>query len=226
VISAAARDAGRQIAAAGLARVAEPGTGRVRVEDYLTALGAITGEAAIVAAGIEIETLDIPPGSALFGDQVNQVLSGDTADLAAVPADSVVGILVTELVPKVYALADFGRLEDLYRGVAASVGQTEWGQVHLTVGDDHAPTVLPIRLAFELRSAVEAACSAAAVRVEQRHLPCAIALAGGLAQVREAIDPKVGLRLALEVVFGMAKMTPMSRRAFEDSAASPDRGQG
>lgn len=220
--SAAVREAGQQIAAAALARVAGPGTNRVRVEDYLTALGAVTGEAAIVAAGIDIEALDTLPGAALFGDQINHVFTGDTADLAAVPADTIVGILVAELVPKVYSLADFGSLEDLYRGVAASVGQTEWGEVHLSVGDDHAPTVPPIRLAFELRPAGEAACSAAAIKDEQRHQPCALALASGLEQVREAIDPKVGLKLALEVVFGMAKMAPMSRRAFADAAAHSD----
>ena len=216
-------EASQQIAAAALARVEDPsGSGRVRVEDYLAALGAVTGEAAIVAAGLDIEALDMPPGSALFGDQINQVLTGDTADLAAVPADTIVGILVAELVPKSYQLADFGSLEDLYRSVAASVGQTEWGTVHISVGDDHAPTVPPIRLAFELRPAVEAACAAASVTAAQRHLPCALALANGLERVREAIDPKVGLTLALEVVFGIAKMAPMSRRAFDEVARQKD----
>ncbi|HLB44686.1 MAG TPA: hypothetical protein VJK49_04805 [Candidatus Limnocylindrales bacterium] len=216
-------DASQQIAAAALARVEDPpGSGRVRVEDYLAALGAVTGEAAIVAAGLDIEALDMPPGSALFGDQINQVMTGDTADLAAVPADTIVGILVAELVPKSYQLADFGSLEDLYRSVAASVGQTEWGTVHLSVGADHVPSTPPIRLAFELRPAVEAACSAAGVPNGSRHVPCALALANGLEQVREAIDPKVGLTLALEVVFGMAKMAPMSRRAFDEVARQKD----
>jgi len=215
-------EASQQIAAAALARVEDPpGSGRVRVEDYLAALGAVTGEAAIVAAGLDIEALDMPPGSALFGDQINQVLTGDTADLASVPADTIVGILVAELVPKTYQLVDFGSLEDLYRSVAASVGQTEWGTVHLSVGADHAPSIPPIRLAFELRPAVESACSSNGVTAAQRHQPCALALASGLAQVGEAIDPKVALKLALEVVFGMAKMAPMSRRAFADASWEP-----
>ena len=175
----------------------------------------------IAAAGIDIEALDMAPSSALFGDQINQVLTGDTADLAQVPADTIVGILVAELVPNVYTLADCGSLEDLYRAVAASVGSTEWGTIHLSVGADHAPMVAPIRLAFELRPAVETACSAASVKAGQRHQPCALALASGLGQVREAIDPQVALKLSLEVVFGMAKMAPMSRRAFADAARQP-----
>jgi hypothetical protein len=80
----------------------------------------------------------------------------------------------------------------------------------------------PIRLAFELRSAVEAACSSSGVTDAQRHQSCALALASGLGQVREAIDPKVGLTLALEVVFGMAKMTPMTSRAFAEAAKPAD----
>ncbi len=64
MVSAAARSSSERISAAALARVADPpGSISVRVEYYLTALGAITGEAAIVAAGIDIETLDMAPMS-------------------------------------------------------------------------------------------------------------------------------------------------------------------
>jgi hypothetical protein len=207
--------AAQKILDAALARVTDPpGSSRVRVEDYVTAVAAVTGEAAIVAAGIEIEALDITPGAALFGDRINQVLTGDTADLDKVPADTVVGILVASLVPNVVALADFGSLEDLYRSVAEHVGDREWGTAYLSVGADHAPTMPPIRLAFELRPAIDAACAEAGIASAQRHQPCALALARALDQVKEAIDLKIGLRLALEVVFGMAKMAPMSRRAF------------
>jgi hypothetical protein len=207
------------IANVALTRVEDPpGSKRVRVEDYLTALGAITGESAIVDAGIDIEALDIAPGSALFGDGINAVLTGDKTDLAEVPSDSIVGILVDQLVPHVVALADFGSIQDLYRSVAASVGQTEWGEVHLTVPEDNRPRIPPIRLAFELRPTVESACLAAGLVSGDRHRACALALAGGLVQVAGAIDIKVGLRLALEVVFGMAKMAPMSQGAFDKVA--------
>jgi hypothetical protein len=220
-------EAAEKIAAAALARVEDPpGSGRVRVEDYLTTLGALTGEAAILAAGIDIEALDIPPGSAIFGDLINQALSGDAADLAAVPAETIVGILIARLVPETVTLEDFGSLADLYRSVAANVGKSGWGMVHVSVGDDHAPTVLPIRVAFELRPAVESACSAAGVPDKQRHLACATALALGLKQVRAAIDIKVGLKLALEVVFGMAKLAPMSRRAFEGATKQGEPATG
>jgi len=45
--------AAQKIIAGALARVTDPpGSSRVRVEDYVTAVAAVTGEAAIVAAGI------------------------------------------------------------------------------------------------------------------------------------------------------------------------------
>jgi hypothetical protein len=215
-LTVAVHTAAEAIANAALARVTDPpGTNKVRVEDYLTALAAVTGESAIVAAGIDIEALDITPGAALFGDRINQTLSGDTADLAHVPEDTIIGILVAQLVPDTFSLADFGSLEDLYRSVAANVSTSEWGNVHLTVGKDHEPTIPPLRLAFELRPSVDAACSVAGIPSAQRYRPCALALAGALVQVKDAIDVKLALRLALEVVFGMAKMAPMSHRAFD-----------
>jgi hypothetical protein len=150
---------------------------------------------------------------------MNQVLTGDTANLASVPPDSVVGILLAELVPGTYALAAFPPLEDLYTGVAAGVGAVEWGKVPLSVPAGNAPFVLPIQVAFELRPAVDAAVASLDLDRSRRHVPCTFALADGLRQVQAAIDPSIALRLALEVVFGTAKMVPMSRRAFESVGA-------
>lgn len=192
----------------------------MRVEDYVTALAAVTGEAALVASGvIDIEATDIAPGAAVFGDTINEVLSGDSTDLAQVPADTVVGILVAELVPDTVSLDAFGSLERLYRHVAQNVGgSTEWGNVATSVPQENRPTVLPIRMAFELRAAVDAAVVQSGLPSGQRHVPCALALALGLTQVKGAIDMQIGLTLALEVVFGMAKVAPMSRRGFEAAA--------
>jgi len=67
VWSPAIRGAGEAIAAAAMAGVQnERG---VRVEEYLSALAAATGEAAVVAAGIfDIEDNAMTPGTAVFGD--------------------------------------------------------------------------------------------------------------------------------------------------------------
>lgn len=222
MITPEVRAAATSLAAAALRRVQDPVTGRVRVEDYLTVLAAATGEAAIVASGVlDIETTDLPAGAPLFGDPINQVLSGNATDLATVKPDSVVGVLVRELAPAIVPLETFGSLERLYRQVAEGVGSTAWGTVALSMPADHRPSVLPLQVAFELRPAVAAAMAASGLPTTRRHVPCALALADALKQVRDAIDIALGLTLALEVVFGTAKTVPMSRRAFEAAGRGP-----
>jgi hypothetical protein len=217
----ALRQAASNLASAALLRVQEPATKRVRVEDYITVVASMAGEAALVASGvIEIEASEFTPGSGLFGDQINWVLSGDTTDLSSAPADSVIGLLVRELVPDTVPLNAFGSLVDLYEHVAAGIGSTAWGAVALSVPSDNLPTVLPLQVAFELRPAVDAAFAQLGLPQSRRHVPCTLALADALKQVRQAMDPSTALRLALEIVFGMAKMAPMSRRAF--AAASSE----
>jgi hypothetical protein len=218
--SAATRAAANVLAGAALKNV-QDAEGRVRVEDYVTVLGALTGEAALVAAGLfDIETTAMTPGSAVFGDQINLILSGDSPDLARLPSQSVMGILVSELVPAIVPLTLVVPLEELYRHVAASVNTTDWGSVATTVPADNQPTVLPIRAAFELRQAVDAAQTQAGLPTNLRHLPCALALCEGTKQVRGSADLGMIVRLALEVTFGMAKMVPMSRAAFKSVAAT------
>jgi hypothetical protein len=217
--SAALAASASALAAAALQHVQDPATRGVRVEDYLAVLGSMTGEAALLAAGvIDVETSGIPPGAPIFGDPINQVLTGDTANLASVPAGSVVGILVAELVPATYALADIPSLKGLYAGVAKGVGSVEWGRAPMDLPPDNRPSVLPIQVAFELRPAVDAAVAQLGLEPGRRHIPPALALAEGLKQVQGAIDPAIAIRLAFQVVFGMAKMAPMSKRAFEAAA--------
>jgi hypothetical protein len=89
----------------------------------------------------------------------------------------------------------------------------------VSVDAEHAPWVWPIRAAFELRRAVVAIESALAdgrggAPWARRDLLCAGALAGGIEETAVVLDPAIGVPLALDVVFGMAKMVPMSQAAF------------
>jgi hypothetical protein len=193
--------------------------GSVRVEDYLTALAAVTGEAALADAGLfPLEGSGMTPGAAVFGDAVNVVLSGDERDAADAPPGSVVGTLVSELVPDVVSLDAFGPLERLYAHVAATVGEAPWGGVVTTVPVDNQPRVLPLRAAFELRAAVDSAEATGGMAAGGRHRVTALAVAAAIAQVRAAIDVQVALTLSLEVLFAMAKMVPMSQAALREAA--------
>jgi hypothetical protein len=220
---AALRAQAEGLAAVALAYVQDPATKRVRVEDYLTVLAAMTGEAAVVSAGVfDIEHTDLTPGAAVFGDAINHVLTGDSSSIADVPATSIVGMLVHELVPLVVTIDAFGPLERLYAHVAETVNSAPWGTVALTIPTDNQPSVMPLRAAFELRSAVEAAQESLGLAPAQRYVPCTLALAVAIGQVRAAIDVPIALTLSLEVVFGMAKMVPMSRAAFESTGSESE----
>lgn len=194
----------------------------VRVEDYLTVLASATGEAVVVDAGLfDIEHNELVPGSAVFGDALNVLLSGDVEDVAAADPSSVVGMLRDQLVPAILPLDTFPPLRDLYEHVARHVGSQAWGTVATSVPDENQPRVLPLRTAFELRPAVTAAMTALTRDLgagrPSPHVVCTMALASAIAQTAGAIEPRIGLRLALEVVFGMAKTVPMSVAAIEQA---------
>jgi hypothetical protein len=188
----------------------------VRVEDYLTVVAAVTGEAALVASGlVDIERTELTPGSAVFGDAINAVLTGDALTLAAVPTLSVVGLFAAELVPATVPTDAVEPLARWYEHVAANVAGRPWGEVATSVGDEHRPTVLPLRAAYDLRPAVDEAAALCGRPTSERHVLCTLALCAAFGQVKSAIDVRVATTLAFEVVFGMAKMVPMSRQALE-----------
>ena len=215
------RQAAERLAKTAIVRVQDSETGRVRVEDFLTVLAAVAGEAALTVgiAPTDIETAELIPGSAVFGPQINDVLTGDTAEIKDVRVNCLVGILIKELVPSVVPLSYFDQLERIYKLVASSAGGAAWGHPALTVADDHRPSILPIQVAFEMRGVVDQAMTMAELPPELRYVPCALALASGIRQVAAAIDLSVAVTLALEVTFGMAKMAPMSKAAFEKIAS-------
>jgi hypothetical protein len=191
--------------------------GGVRVEDYLTALAALAGEAALAAAGFDVEGHDLAPGSGLFFEPVNEILSGDQGTVDGSPAGSVVGVL-RGWIPDVVPADAFPTPDELYRHVASTVGQAPWGEVVVTVGEANRPWVPPLRAAYELRPAVLAAEAAQGTPVAERHRLVATALLEAGPQVAGAIDPAVAVRLALEVTWGMAKVAPMTKAAYERAA--------
>lgn len=195
--------------------------GGVRVEDYLTSLAALVGEAALAAAGFDVEGHDLPPGSGLFFEPVNEILSGDQGTVDGSPATSVAGLLRDAWVPSLVPADGFPSPDELYRHVASTVGEAPWGEVVVTVGADNRPWVPPLRAAFELRPAVLAAEAAQGTPRSERHLLAATALLEAGHQVAGAIDPAVAVRLALEVTWGMAKVAPMTQSAFDLAAREP-----
>ncbi len=102
---------------------------RIRVEDLISAAGAITGEAIIGAAGdFNPRVHDYPPGSRVLSTKVNGLFCGDK-DFDEAPVDSVIGILSDKLTKGGFAKADFPVLKDIFTYFVANIGKAEeWGK--------------------------------------------------------------------------------------------------
>jgi hypothetical protein len=198
----------------------------VRAEDYIATLASLTGEATLVASGlVEIETAGHDPGSWIFGDQINEILTGSPADPDAEDS-SVIGTLVHDLVPA-FALVDaFRPMSRWYKHAAATAGSAPWGRIAIDAPDENQPWILPIQVNFELRDIVTAALQELNVSGDRRAFVCAKALAIGMTDIGHLGTPDEWITLAMEIVFGMAKMMPMSKRQFkmvEDGSQSSER---
>jgi hypothetical protein len=191
--------------------------GRIRAEDVIAAAASITGERCIEAAGnFNPRKHNFVPGSRVFSDKVNELISGDSAgnDLDAVPAESIIGILRDRLLPSGYAKSDFSPLTVIFEHFAANVGRpSEWGRVPISVPEGNRPFILPLRVNYETRSIVDRVFQPLP-NPRERLTAAVLTLSKVLIAVQQVIDKKVALLLALQTVNGMAKTAPMTDEAM------------
>jgi hypothetical protein len=113
-----------------------------------------------------------------------------------------------------YSKADFPPLQPVLEFFAANIGkESDWGKVPRSVPVGNVPFVLPLRVAYETRSAVDSAFKSLA-EPSQRMRAGVLTLCGVLIAVQDAIDKKTALLLALETVHGMSKTAPMTDEAM------------
>lgn len=196
--------------------------GRVRVEDYVSALAAATGEGVLLDAG-DFKLADVSgasgsrliPGQMVLSTRVNELLIGDEAEWDAVPAGAALAVLRRHLDRLGYPIDRLAAPGELFRRHIAASGRPEdWGWVPLSVSRDHWPRQRPLQAAYTLRPVVDGLCAAAGAAASSRGPIGVAALATAMEQVRAAIDPAVVQTLAFETVVGMAKTVPMSEAAM------------
>jgi len=199
--------------------------GRIRAEDMITAAASITGEICIEAAGnFNPRKHEFPPGQRIFSDKVNELFSGDSSsnEISSLPADSIVGTLRDAVLKSGYELSDFPDLKLIFQHFAANVGKSEWGKVPLSVPDDNKPSILPIAVTYESRSAVDKFFQK--LNGPRARLRASVlTLAKVLIAVQQVMDKKLALLLALESVNGMAKTAPMTDEAMAAAKKSASR---
>ena len=147
---------------------------------------------------------------------MNELFCGNSAEhtIATVPAESIVGLLRDSLLPAGYNESDFPSLKTIFEYFAANIGnKADWGKVPSSVPEESKPFVLPLRLAYETRSTVDQAFHG--LDNSQQKLRAAVLTLGKvLIAVQKAINRKIALLLALEILNGMAKTAPMTDEAM------------
>ncbi len=192
--------------------------GRIRAEDMIAVAGSITAEACIGAAGdFNPREHRFVPGARVFSTKVNELFSGDTADagIDGPPSVSIVGMLRDRLLASGYNKSDFPTLKVILQDFAANIGKpSDWGRVPLSVPPENVPSILPLQVAYENRPTVDRIFQPLTDPQERLHA-AVLTLAEALVAVRDVIDKKIALLIALQIVNGMAKTAPMTDEAME-----------
>jgi hypothetical protein len=194
--------------------------GRIRVEDLISASASVVAEAAIAEAGdLDPRRHDLVPGSRMFSTNINRILCDDKS-FAEAPPDSIVGTLREKLIGCGFTHIDFPVLNEVFKYFAANIGKKEdWGKVPLSVPQQHHPFLLPIRVVYETRSAVDQCLAPLGGNQTQRLRATTLALAKALCETRDVLSRTIATTLAIETVNGMAKTAPMTDAAMATIAA-------
>lgn len=149
------------------------------------------------------------PGQIVYSPLVSHVLFGDTESPADWPDTSVWG-LFRDLLPEVGLQAGLiPPVAELARQAAAQAYAGPWP--YLSVPEANWPQIEPARAAARFRPDFRRIAGAHSLSRPLR-MGCATLVCARLVGVtREALDPRIGVRLALEVVLGSAKMRPLVR---------------
>jgi hypothetical protein len=190
--------------------------GRIHAEDAISAAACVVAERCIAAAGeFDPSNHQFPPGSRVFSERINELVSGNQRTVDSASSASVVGVLRDRLVGVGYSRDEFPDLKRVFEEFAARIGNAdEWGSVPLSVPTDNRPHLIPLMVAFETRANVDRRLRELRGDKARSLAAATLALADVLGKVKDVIDHRVALLLAIETVNGMAKTAPMTDEAY------------
>jgi hypothetical protein len=207
-----------------------PQKGMFRCKDMISAAAAFVGECSLRKSAVfDFENHNLKPGSGVFSDRINKVLSGDLTNWPDIPAASTFGALRNILThsdvpngswdPRV-----FPDIAAIYQHNAAARGSTPWGFVPLTLAAKHAPRMPPLRAAFEMRRFAFANSHPDIPTSDDLMAISQFSLMKVLMKARRAIDETVAISLAFETINGLAKMAPVLPRHMQEFATQAKTG--
>lgn len=188
----------------------------IRVEDAICLIATIVAERCIITANeYAINKHDFEPGSAIFSDRINELLAGPVAvsDWNDLPSESVFGTIRDKIKSR-FTIASFPSITAIFENYAQNVGTAEWGNIYLTVPEDHKPFLLPLRAGYESRKYIEKHMK---LESDKQSLSIALnALTQILIDTKAAINPSIALSLTFELINGMSKTATMTDDKMEE----------
>lgn len=143
---------------------------------------------------------------------MNQILFGDAERMENWPPWSVFGVFRDGLTRTGISTALIPPVAELAKNAAANAYAGPWP--YLSVPDDNQPRMEPARLAAGFRPSLHELVSKdeGELDLPRCMLHSAVATVELLGATREVLDSAIGVRLAMEIVIGMAKACPLDAR--------------
>lgn len=191
-------------------------SGRVRVEDLLSSLSAVTGDLVLRAAIPDLESRDIPPGKRVFSTAVNEILFDDVSDWAKVGVTTTFGAIRSVLHgsdPTYWPARVFPEIATVLQFLAHTpVTKELWSWVPLSVPPMNKPLYPPLRAAFELRPIVLGSKQMRDSNPREIVAVGSLSLLKALTATKKIISPDIALTIVFETINGMSKTAPMMPR--------------
>lgn len=188
----------------------------VRVEDAICVMSTVVAERCIeVANEFSIDEHEFEPGSAVFSEKINDILVGPVAveNWNELPQESVFATIKRKINSH-FDNSSFPVLTGIFENYAKNVGQTEWGNLTLSIPDDNKPFFIPLQAGYETRKFVDKNIN---LENDEKTLKIVIdAIARILIETKMALEPKVALTLSFEIINGMAKTATMTDKKMAE----------
>ncbi len=195
--------------------------GKVIPEDAVTLMATIAAERCIDALGeVPLRDHELIPGSRVFSDKMNSFLFGGSGDGTwdSLPPGSAFGFLFRQLLTQKFKKVDFPDLREVLKHFAETAEDPQSrGTVPLTIPQEFFPHLSPLKIGFESRRDVDDRLRPLPSR-EDKVTAALWALMEVLIFARQGMAPPVCLKLAVEVLHGMAKTASMTQRRMDEMA--------
>ncbi|KZS39028.1 hypothetical protein AWE51_10700 [Aquimarina aggregata] len=191
----------------------------VRVEDALCVMSTILAERCIKIAGeFSIYKHNFEPGSAIFSEKINEILVGSVAveNWNELPEDAIFS-KIKRKIDSHFSKKPFPALTKIFEGFAKNIGESEWGNISLSVPNENKPSILPLQAGYETRKYVDDTIN---LESDEKTLRIVInAICRVLIDTKMALDSSIALTLVFEIINGMSKTATMTDEKMKELQA-------